>query len=405
MKRWTDEEAKGELKKYSENIKEDDIGNILTNQSGIMDKAVGPLKRFGEDIKLLFSMVKDYATKKYTELPWTIIAAVVGALAYVLNPIDLIPDFIPFLGLVDDAAVLALALKAIDIDLQKYKKWKQEHPDTTKQISLERDAENAQHEFLPSPQEIAERQKTQEIYDEEIRRLEKSHQEQMNMLQETLKKTTEAILLATNGGAISGVGALKKNESQIEDVQRIHKVLGEKRQEFRHIAVDLEIAVKLTTQFGFDMIIAEFEKIKNDTKLIINTHAIQQKFDDFSNHIEGSIIDVVTRKVSLGDTECLDILSIESEGERKNELDTFLKDVLKQGIENTKNNLEDLMWDAFFMVSGIFQYKIADKKEELQRTSAELESMKNVLSESEIRKQETEYKNEVDALERFIKIA
>ena len=36
-----------------------------------------------------------------------------GALAYFILPIDVIPDFIPFLGFTDDAAVLALAIKIV----------------------------------------------------------------------------------------------------------------------------------------------------------------------------------------------------------------------------------------------------------------------------------------------------
>jgi uncharacterized membrane protein YkvA (DUF1232 family) len=38
-------------------------------------------------------------------------AIVIGALIYFINPIDLIPDFTPFIGYVDDMAVLALAFR------------------------------------------------------------------------------------------------------------------------------------------------------------------------------------------------------------------------------------------------------------------------------------------------------
>jgi len=40
-------------------------------------------------------------------------AALLGALAYFVLPIDLIPDILPVLGYADDAAVLATALRLV----------------------------------------------------------------------------------------------------------------------------------------------------------------------------------------------------------------------------------------------------------------------------------------------------
>ena len=40
-------------------------------------------------------------------------ALVAGAIAYVISPIDLIPDFIPFIGEVDDVFVMMLALQRL----------------------------------------------------------------------------------------------------------------------------------------------------------------------------------------------------------------------------------------------------------------------------------------------------
>ena len=123
----TEKQAEEQLNKYSENVSEDDVSDVLKKENKILKKVHGPLEKFAENIKLFFSLIRDYANGTYRELPWTTIAAVIGALLYVLSPIDLIPDFIPVLGLIDDAAVITLCLKGIGVDLEKYKIWKSEH--------------------------------------------------------------------------------------------------------------------------------------------------------------------------------------------------------------------------------------------------------------------------------------
>ncbi|MDR0841869.1 MAG: DUF1232 domain-containing protein [Acidobacteriota bacterium] len=101
-----------------------DIKNVLNNEAKIKGKSHGPLAEYVHDIGTLFSVIKDYASGNYREIPWTTVASIVATLLYVLSPVDTIPDVIPALGLTDDAAVLALCLGAIRSDLQKYKNWK-----------------------------------------------------------------------------------------------------------------------------------------------------------------------------------------------------------------------------------------------------------------------------------------
>ena len=124
MAKFTEEQAEEEFNRYSRNVTEDDISGVLDKEEAILGKAHGPLEQFAQKIRLLFSLVKDYVNGSYKEIPWTTIAAVVGSLVYIFSPIDLIPDFIPVAGLMDDAAVLGLCFAGIAADLKKYEKWK-----------------------------------------------------------------------------------------------------------------------------------------------------------------------------------------------------------------------------------------------------------------------------------------
>jgi uncharacterized membrane protein YkvA (DUF1232 family) len=46
-----------------------------------------------------------------------------AAVIYFLNPLDLIPDFIPGIGYLDDATVIAFVFSSIRKDLLKFLDW------------------------------------------------------------------------------------------------------------------------------------------------------------------------------------------------------------------------------------------------------------------------------------------
>jgi uncharacterized membrane protein YkvA (DUF1232 family) len=48
---------------------------------------------------------------------------VAGTLLYVLSPIDLVPDFLFLIGVLDDFAVISFAMKQIEKDINQYKGW------------------------------------------------------------------------------------------------------------------------------------------------------------------------------------------------------------------------------------------------------------------------------------------
>jgi len=83
------------------------------------------LKAFTDDVKLFFSMLKDFFTKKYIDVPVGTIMSLAGTLLYVFLPIDIIPDFMPGIGFIDDAAMIALCLRMAKLDIEKYKAWKE----------------------------------------------------------------------------------------------------------------------------------------------------------------------------------------------------------------------------------------------------------------------------------------
>ena len=100
---------------------EDDADKVLDNEEkieSIMNNET--LREYMNNIKNYFMMLKDFVTGKYKNIPVGTISAIIGTLLYVLSPVDLIPDLIPVVGFLDDAAVLALCVKLTQYDVDQY---------------------------------------------------------------------------------------------------------------------------------------------------------------------------------------------------------------------------------------------------------------------------------------------
>lgn len=75
------------------------------------------------DAQALVRMVRESAAGRYRRLPVRSLLAVVAAIVYFLDPLDLIPDLIPVLGFADDAAVLLWVAHRVRRDLDAFLAW------------------------------------------------------------------------------------------------------------------------------------------------------------------------------------------------------------------------------------------------------------------------------------------
>lgn len=82
------------------------------------------LRQYWRDIKTSYSLLKDWYMGHYTCIPFRMVASIAAALVYMASPLDAVPDWIPFAGLLDDALVLAAIFAMSRKDLDSYLGWK-----------------------------------------------------------------------------------------------------------------------------------------------------------------------------------------------------------------------------------------------------------------------------------------
>ena len=76
-----------------------------------------------ERIKIMVRMVQSWRNKSYRNISTSSIFITIVILLYFVNPIDVLPDFIPIIGGLDDAILLAYLLKVIDKEIEKFIAW------------------------------------------------------------------------------------------------------------------------------------------------------------------------------------------------------------------------------------------------------------------------------------------
>jgi len=126
MKTRIDKELdKAYLKEKSKLIEPKDVDKLYKKRNRL--QKLLKLKVFTKQkdkIKLLFELVKHYKKGRYKNIPWRSVAAITFTLLYIVNPMDVIPDVLPFVGYVDDMSVFMALYNLIDKDIENYKEWK-----------------------------------------------------------------------------------------------------------------------------------------------------------------------------------------------------------------------------------------------------------------------------------------
>jgi uncharacterized membrane protein YkvA (DUF1232 family) len=83
-----------------------------------------------EKLSVFSRLASAYASGKYRDIPWKTVMTVLAAIIYFLNPLDLVPDFIPLMGLTDDFGVLIWVYNSIQGEINKFLEWEKSIPAT-----------------------------------------------------------------------------------------------------------------------------------------------------------------------------------------------------------------------------------------------------------------------------------
>lgn len=77
------------------------------------------------EVQDIISMLDDYYHGRYKKIPTAALLGSLGIIAYLVSPVDLIPDNVPILGFIDDVFIINTVITlCVDKELERYRQWR-----------------------------------------------------------------------------------------------------------------------------------------------------------------------------------------------------------------------------------------------------------------------------------------
>ena len=105
-----------------------DVADLLAEESTVRDHAArldgtpGTILR--AQLDLAIACLRDHIAGECPQIPFYTISLLAAGIAYLVEDLDVVPDFLPRIGTLDDALVMALACQLASDGLRRYCTWK-----------------------------------------------------------------------------------------------------------------------------------------------------------------------------------------------------------------------------------------------------------------------------------------
>ncbi|MEE2779144.1 MAG: DUF1232 domain-containing protein [Myxococcota bacterium] len=116
-------DAEAHFERAVDEVDRDDVAYVLTKLDnkveGVGNKALVHVQQLLRQVGVLGRLLKDWWQDDY-QVPWRVIAAATASLLYFINPFDLMPDYLPFVGFLDDIVVVKACIRLIQSEIKDY---------------------------------------------------------------------------------------------------------------------------------------------------------------------------------------------------------------------------------------------------------------------------------------------
>ncbi|GAB2787559.1 uncharacterized membrane protein YkvA (DUF1232 family) [Hymenobacter luteus] len=101
--------------------------NEVANKLASKESKDNKFKQLFDVAYTVVRLVRNYVSGNYRQIETGTIVSALGVLLYTLSPVDLVPDFIPVVGFLDDLALLSWFVDSFQGEITRFREWEQTH--------------------------------------------------------------------------------------------------------------------------------------------------------------------------------------------------------------------------------------------------------------------------------------
>ncbi|OOB75243.1 hypothetical protein AXF41_09205 [Clostridium haemolyticum] len=185
------------------------------------------------------------------------------------------------------------------------------------------------------------------------------------------------------------VESYDKDIARLEDTKQINMILTEFALKLEKKADEIEQTAIKESKVYFKELVKELSDSKSDTG--INVSKIERTMDKVEKKIRGNLKSYISKRVSIDDNECLEVLKMDAGLAKESAMKNFSEKILQLGLRNLVNDVKNVIKEQSYIITDIIEEKLDDIKFNLNKkieefnllessklkTEAEVEKLKN----------------------------
>lgn len=113
------------------------MNRLLTQATAKLKSKFKSPSDIRNDLTDFIGLVKAYINGEYRDVSYKVILWTAAGILYFVNPFDVIPDFIPASGLLDDIGVVQFVLSKYSAEIKKYRTYRLQNEKETSEDASE----------------------------------------------------------------------------------------------------------------------------------------------------------------------------------------------------------------------------------------------------------------------------